>query len=295
MSFPNIMFGNRNSPFANSSVATAELGTLLEVGQRKFRYVQNSSAAALDAGKLAQAPAELATAHLSTLSVEAASAGDKYVVLSSGLATSVSTAPFTDGWLIVQNTTAVPGAGRLYEIESLELTSAVTTNRVYLKHGLDKALTSSAEVTLHKNPFRNVIVHPSPPTNKVLGWAQTSLSTGYFGWLCVQGATPAMFDLDPQIGKKVRPSTALDGAVTQDFVRISHAAAGSTAGASAVTSAFLPIASSTGTTGIGYIPASATAAAGVLDAGISEAACGVALTSGVTSAEFGVVWAQIEG
>jgi hypothetical protein len=298
MSFPTIMYGARNTEKANSSNQKAELGTQMIIGARKFRYVKNSSAAALAAGVLVQSPVPNTTvAHLSSLTIGAMALGDKTVTMTTAFTTTMTLAnldPYVDGYMVCMSSVG-GGSGRMFEIEKFGAawTSALTTNSLTLKTGVDVALLATQQVSLHKNPFKNVIVHPSPPTAKCMGFSQTSVSTGYYSWVCVSGPTAALYDETPAIGKAVAASTGVDGAVSQMANRIVTSSAALTTGT--YTSNLFYANNSLGAAGSVMLGIVGGTSANSYDIGIAENKVGVAMSAGGTSGESGLVWAKLEG
>jgi hypothetical protein len=296
MAFPSIMYGPRNTEKVNHATQKAELGTLMVIGSRKFRYVKNSSAAALSPGVLVQSPIPNSTvAHLSSLTIGAMAIGDRTMTFSSAFTTTITKAAmqeWVDGYVVGMSSVG-GGSGKVYEIESIPnaWSCAVSTNSLVLKTGVETALLATQQVSLHKNPFKNVIVHPSPPTATPMGWSQTSISTGYYGWVCVAGPTGALFDSPmPLIGKGVAPSSALDGAVGAQYLRIEG---GTTAATTAIpNTAGTKALNSQGVESI--IGIAGLTSVSVLDAGYIPQSLGMAMSAGGTSGENGLVWAAIE-
>jgi hypothetical protein len=296
MAFPNVMYGPRNTEKANSSNQKAELGSLMVIGTRKFRYVKNSSAAALLSGVLVQSPIPNSTvAHLSSLTIGAMAIGDKTMTFSTAFTTTITKASmqeYVDGFVVGMSSVG-GGSGRVYEIESIPnaFTSAVSTNTLVLKTGVEGALLATQQVSLHKNPFKNVIVAPGPATATPVGWSQTSVSTGYYSWVCVSGPTGALYDSPlPLLGKGVSPSTALAGGVGAQYERI----------AGATTAATTSLPNVAGTKALNSQGAESILSMGGLtsaaihDIGYVPPSVGTAMSAGGTSGENGLVWATIE-
>ena len=84
-----------------------------------------------------------------------------------------------------------------------------------LYDALKVALVASgtSEVTLVANPFSAVIIHPSPPTAKVVGWSVNVVAANYYCWLQTSGPCAALVDGTLVIADRCMPSDATDGAV----------------------------------------------------------------------------------
>lgn len=218
MAFPNIIFGNEGEQYntyaaevGNDNVPRSRwpVGTkmVLQDG-REFRFGQ-AGASTLAVGKLDVAPA--IGANFDNLVVPAAvAAGEKEVTITNG-ATAIAAGDFADGYLNVEDDA---GEGELYKIKSHTVDgaggAAVT---VTLYSGLKVALTTASTVGLAPSPYRNVIIHPSPPVSLVVGVPNAELTTLRWGWFQTRGVASVLADGTPTIGLSAMASNAVDGAL----------------------------------------------------------------------------------
>lgn len=167
------------------------LGTLLydEFG-RRWRYAKNG-ATQLEVALMAQSEAvnanvlnEVQTAYGLAL---AAKSGRVLVTTSNG----ISDGELQDGWLAVQDGT---GEGYLYPIQWNEWITGDTVMQVTLYEEIRLAIAATAEITLIKNKWRDVIVMPTTVTGIWAGVPNVVIPVNYYGWLQTKGPCPMVVD-----------------------------------------------------------------------------------------------------
>lgn len=197
-----------SSQFTDSSIPQHTLGTKATDGAgREFRYVKTGGT--IIAGQLVQSYTENATEE--SLTPAAATIGATSVTVTTGGA--VAANAYEGGYLVVTNT---PGLGLTYEIDHHASTSGSASLTLYLKDPIKVALTTSSRVDLVKNPYQSVIQWNDGTgtyTGVPVGVSTYALTSGYYGWVCVHGATSCLADDTLTIGQGVVASNATDGAV----------------------------------------------------------------------------------
>lgn len=200
------------NPFRdNDSIQRWPLGTmLLEGGLRRWVYAK-AGAVSLKPGKLLQA-AVPKSGHQDM--VMAAAAAD---------ATSLTVTPATvpvvvdeyNGGVIIINDGAAGVEGTMRRVKNVPAIVHTNTGVITLgdEDGLAAAVVATDTATLVRNPFYEVILHPSLPTNKVVGVPIVLITAAQYGWLCVYGEVPILTDGTITIALDVMPSNGTDGAV----------------------------------------------------------------------------------
>lgn len=198
MSFPNILFGPEGEQFNTYDTASADfpnqrfpLGTLLvQRDGRCFRFAENGGTA-LVVARLIQG--EVPNASWDELLIPTAVAlNGKTIVVTNGTAVIVAD-EFTGGYLNIEDDA---GEGYLYLIGSNSSAgngAAITVN-LAPGHSLQVAITTATTVGIWKNPFKDVIVHPSPATALLAGVTIKPLAANAGGWLQTGGIASVLID-----------------------------------------------------------------------------------------------------
>jgi hypothetical protein len=135
------------------TAATTTLGDVKPLGLgREVIYAKVSSAAAIAAGHVVLAPAQVAN-HSNVVVNITASIGATSVTICAG-ATAITRDQYKDGFLLVNDAV---GEGYSYVIEGHASASSGSGVEITLKDGLEVALTTASEVTLVSNPCMNVV------------------------------------------------------------------------------------------------------------------------------------------
>ena len=203
--------------YQQSATQMLPLGTTLTLGDgREFVYAKNGSVTGV-AGNIYQSPSlDLAgpygaiTNHLNC-SVVAAAIGDKYVDVILG-ATAVTENYYAEGQLQVVDGT---GEGVSYKVTSHAAAASSGTVRVYLADPVIEALVASgtSEVSLIPNMFKDVIIHPAPPSAPLVGVAIRDFTAAYFGWFQTKGLCAVLTTGTVVAGNLVIASITVDGSV----------------------------------------------------------------------------------
>jgi hypothetical protein len=208
MAFPQTITGKYGWEKVTTTAQKQKLGTRMQIGDREFVYA--STGEAITVGKLVMGGAGTA-AHQVDLAVSAASAGATTVTLSGSL--SIAKDLYKDGWLIFND---VEEEGHIYRVKGNTLVSSATGCVVTIdeEDGLVTAITTSQQVGLYENPYKDVEAHDANDVDHApLGWTCVDIASGSYGWLCVKGFTSALIDGTPAAGVPLIASNGVDGAV----------------------------------------------------------------------------------
>ena len=208
MSFPQTIMGKPGWEKQTSTSQKHKLGTPMQIGERKFRYVEAGEA--ITAGLLTMGKAGTA-AHQVDLAVAAQSVGDTTITLTGSL--SVAKDLYKDGYLIFND---VEEEGHFYKVKGNTLVASATGCVVTIdeEDGLVTAITTSQQVGLYENPFKDIEAHDANDVDhSPLGWTCVDIASGSYGWICVSGFTSAFVDGTPAAGVPLIASNGADGAV----------------------------------------------------------------------------------
>ena len=182
-------------------------GTLMMLPDgRQFRYVRAGGTIA--AGLLAQS--EVPEANWDELAVNTFALGDKTMAITLG-ATAMDLNEAAWGYVNVEDDT---GEGYAYSIFSNPAIGSGAEGTFVLNTGVRLAAVAATTVGVLKSPYRDIIVHPSPPTAIVVGVVQQAMVAGNCGWVQVWGPCSVLTEGTLVIGDSVQPSSSADGAVT---------------------------------------------------------------------------------
>jgi len=208
MAFPQTLMGKFGWEKVTSTSQKQKLGTRMQIADREFVYA--STGEAIIAGNLVMGGAGTA-AHQVDLAVSASSAGATTVTLSGSL--TITKDLYKDGWLIFND---VEEEGHMYRVKSNTAVSSATGCVITLdeEDGLVVAITTSQQVGLYENPYKDVEKHDANDVDHApLGWTCVDIASGSYGWLCTKGVTTALCDGTPAAGVPLIASDGADGAV----------------------------------------------------------------------------------
>jgi hypothetical protein len=208
MAFQQTIMGKYGWDKVTTSAQKQKLGIRMQIFDREFVYSQAGEA--ITVGKLVMGAAGTA-AHQVDLAVTAASAGATTVTLSGSL--TITKNQYKDGWLIFND---VEEEGHVYRVKSNTKVASATGCVITLdeEDGLVTAITTSQQVGLYENPYKEVEAHDANDVDHApLGWTCVDMADTYYGWLCVKGFTSALVDGTPAAGVPLIASNGVDGAV----------------------------------------------------------------------------------
>ena len=186
------------------------VGTIMELTDgRRYRF-GSAGGSNLAVGKLCQS--EVPEAAWDELVMPGATVvGDKSITITNG-ATTITKDELKGGYLNIEDDT---GEGHLYKIlgNDAELAGSAALVVRIAAPGIVVATTTATTVGVLKNPWRDVIIHPSPPTANLIGVPAVAIATTRYGWFQTRGPASILIDGTVVIGFSVMPSNAVDGAV----------------------------------------------------------------------------------
>lgn len=153
---------------------------------------------------------EVPDANMDELVIPTARAINDRTITATLGATNPADNDFAQGYLNVEDDA---GEGHLYSIESETDDGTTITLELEGGHGLVVALTTASTVGIWKNPWRDIIIHPSPPTASLTGVTPRAHAASRDGWFQVGGLASVLIDGTVVIGFSVMASNGTDGAV----------------------------------------------------------------------------------
>lgn len=205
-----------NGAFQTSADASLEtlVGTRWDLSDgREVVLVYNSSAGAVAAGKLLQAPALSANhQNIAVTAFQAYSNNGNVpakVTVTLG-ATAVTANEYRGGYVIVNDNN---GEGQTLKIASHPAADASASLAVTLEDNPTVAITTASEVCLSRNPYYNVVVCPTTLTGQPVAATLYNLPVSSYGFAQTQGPMSLLNDANTTAGLDVMPSTNTAGAV----------------------------------------------------------------------------------
>lgn len=210
MSFPQMISGKPGWEKQTSTSQKHKLGTKMIIQDRVFRYVEAGEA--ITAGLLTMGK-DGTDGHQVNLAVSAGSVGDTTITITTS--STIAKDLYKDGYIIFND---VEEEGHMYKIKSNTAVSSATGCVITLdeEDGLVTAITTSQQVGLYENPYKDVEIHDGDGIDSApLGWAQVDIASGSYGWICVNGWTAALIDGTPAAGSPLVTSNnaSLNGSV----------------------------------------------------------------------------------
>ena len=197
-----------------------EIGAVKESGMSRYRYGQ-AGGADIALGVLCQSPVPAALQHDLVPSASYA-AGTKQVELTIGAA-NIAVNEYAGGWLFVNDGT---GQGQNLRILSHPAALAGATCVFTLIDPITTAFDIADTLcALTANSYDDVIIHPSPPTARLVGVPVVAIASTYYGWFQVRGPAAVLTDGTLYIYQQVTPSAAVDGAVKHAILEVTAGAA----------------------------------------------------------------------
>jgi len=184
------------------------IGTIgVTVDGKKYRYTENGGTA-LAAGKLCVAATQVAN-HENIAVASAASVDATEVTVTLG-ATAVSENDYAGGYMVVND---AAGEGIAYRVSGHAAADASASLTVKLHEPLKVALTTSSEVTLVKNPWKDVVISAVDQADMPVGVPNVAIAANEYGWLQTGGVCSVLADEAITAGLQVTTGTSVAGAV----------------------------------------------------------------------------------
>ena len=202
-------------PYSESATQLFPLGTTLNWGDRVFKYAQMDGA--VTAGKVLQQKASIIGDH-SQMTATAAVAADSGAVTTDISVetqgnTDITANQYKDGYLHVNDEA---GEGQSWRIKSHPAHdhSADPSIVITVYGGVKTALTTSSEMGICQNLYKDVIVAPVAETGAVVGVTNIDMTDDYYGWIQVRGPKAVLAGGLLVLGQKVtRMGATTAGAV----------------------------------------------------------------------------------
>ena len=208
MSFMNFVMGADQTVYSTTTTRRFPFGTLLVTQDgRQYRYTENGGTAigTVTGGRVFQSSAP--SANYDNQAVAAAAAvGDRSITVTLGGAPALDL--FAGGYVAIND---VDGEGYIYHVVSN--TAAASCVFTLEPPGIRVALTTSSEANAVLNPFKDVVVHDSPPTAPAMGATPSAWAADVFGWGQTRGPASILTDGTVVVGAGVCASDSVDGAV----------------------------------------------------------------------------------
>lgn len=199
--------------YEQSDTAKHKVGEVLNVGDRTFVY--SSAGEALYAGDLIGAAAYggATTTLQTTQAVTVAAAAGATRIYVNALTTAQAAGVFDEGWAAVFDATTT-GKCWIFKVKkSSALATSGVTSYIDLYDEIPEALTTSDQVELMANPYKNVVIHAATPVGAALGVAPINVTSGYYFWLQTYGPAAVYPEAALDVNENVVSSDATAGTV----------------------------------------------------------------------------------
>jgi len=210
MSYDNLFWGDADTPnhsqwhirveslladrdlFAPHANKVFPLGAIADARDgRRFRYIKDGGSG-LSKALMCQSSVPIAgNTEVVNTNGTAAVAGDKFITI--GTTTTIAKDALIDGFLLCVDVTAAI-LGDMYLIKS---NPAGTTPKLGIadRGGIRTAIPVTAELTVIKNKFRDVIAVPAAAATAVrVGVPLVDFTADYYGWVQTRGYCPVLVD-----------------------------------------------------------------------------------------------------
>jgi hypothetical protein len=210
--FPYTLHGAEKDVYAITAYQVYPLGTKLVTPNGSiFRYTEMGGTAGV-AAKLYQSEAPTA-GWLSQAATVALAVGDATITFRP-TSTALVANDLARGTVVVEETDDL---GAIYPIKSHPAAAADADCVLTLDDGVlvqvAVAVAAGNVLTALKNPWKDVIIHPSPNTAMVAGVPRVVISANAFGWLQTRGTASCLVEGTQAIGDAVMASATTDGAL----------------------------------------------------------------------------------
>jgi len=203
-------------PYTESATQLFPLGTILDWGDRAFRYAQMDGA--VTAGLLLQQPAHVANhTQMSTTAGYAITTTDDTIISVETVGTDITANQYREGYLYVNDGT---GQGQSWRVKSNPAHdhSSDPSIEITVFGKVSTALVASAtsQVALMANPYKDVVQAPATETGAVVGVTNIDMTDDYYGWIQVRGPKACLSGETLVLGHRVLRSDTDAGAVMPD-------------------------------------------------------------------------------
>ena len=213
MGFPATIFGAEKDTYETGTFQQYPLGQKLVTPDGSiFRYVEMGTTLGV-ANNLYQAEAPTANWLSQALATTAMASGDATITFTPG-ATAIAVDELAGGTVLVEETDDL---GHIYRIKSNTVSAGSAPCVLTLEDGVTVkvaiAIAAGNVLTALKNPWKDVIIHPSPATAIPIGIPRVVIAANAYGWVCTHGLASCLINGVTVINEPVVPSNAVDGSV----------------------------------------------------------------------------------
>lgn len=193
---------------STGSTQLMPLGTLgLTIDGRAYRYAE-AGGTALAAGKLSVAATQVGN-HENIAVAAAAAVGATSVTVTLG-ATAASANDYADGYMVVND---ADGEGIAYRISGNPAADASASLVVSLFKPIVVALTTSSEVSLIKNPWKDIVISATDQADMVVGVQNVAIAADEYGWVQTHGVVSVLADEAITAGLAITIGSSTAGSV----------------------------------------------------------------------------------
>lgn len=214
MGFPETIYGAYKDAYEVGTVQIFPLGQKLVTPDGSvFRYTEMGGTVGV-AAKLYQSEAPKADWSSQALAGTAMAVGDTTIAFTPAVGTALSANDLARGTVLVEETDDL---GHIYPIKYHAAIAGAATGTLYLEDGVTVqvavAIGAGNVLTALKNPWKDIIIHPSPNTAMVVGVPRVIIAADGFGWVQTHGVASCLVEGTQVIGDGVMPSATVDGAL----------------------------------------------------------------------------------
>lgn len=212
--FPNVILGPESVVYETGTESLYPVGQKLVTPSGSiFRYTKLGELGV--ANKLYQSEVPK-TNWITQAATTALVVGDTTIAFTDG-GTSYGANDFVGGTLLAEETADL---GHIYPIASHPLSSGSAEVIFTLVKGVTVqnavAVIADNVLTLLKNPWKDVIIHPAVPTAMVVGIPRIVIASGAYGWMQTRGVASCVIDSNTDalvLGTAASPSSVVTGGV----------------------------------------------------------------------------------
>ena len=190
----------------------APLGSKLEISDgRTFRMAQCDTSTALVVGRLSQSPVPANTVDEE---VDTLAAGVR-VITDPGTTVDLEATDLRGGYFMVDE---VVQLDPLHQIETNTGIRATDADQqaiptITLVSPMVDAIAVGETISYIHSPYRQIIIHDSPPTAMMVGVPVQAMAVNVYGWIATGGPARVLQDGALEVGIGTSASTAVSGAV----------------------------------------------------------------------------------
>lgn len=189
--FPKNTYGSEDEAHRTYSTERNPVGMKMVVEDgRTFRFCENGAVAAI-AARMMQGLVPVVATKGENVATIAAGALELTAVISSGATQAEDL--YNRGYVVSADVAQLDPIHLI--LKSGEFPSGGSTGATLtLESAMVDAIASGEFVTYIQNPYRNVIVHPAPPTYLLSGVVVRAIAINEYGWLATAGPTKVLVD-----------------------------------------------------------------------------------------------------